>query len=150
MADEIVNEVILSGPLFDGRVDEEVLAAQIAVIQAVADHGVEVVRQEFGGSIQQSSGKFLNSIRTTPQTRTYTISTRHRAYSMVVPVPKGAMAITTSRADYGPWLEGVGSRNTTSTFKGYRGFERGAADLVAQADEVANAAAAPFIAAMNL
>ena len=150
MAGEVVNEVILSGPLFDGRADEEVRAAQVAVIQAVADFGVQVVRQEFGGSIKQSSGKFLNSIRTTPQTRTYTISTRHRAYSMVVPVPRGSMAITTSRADYGPWLEGVGSRNATTTFKGYRGFERGAADLAQKADDVANAAAAPFIAAMNL
>ena len=32
--------------------------------------------------------------------------------------------ITDSEVEYGPWLEGVGSRNATTRFKGYHSFRR--------------------------
>lgn len=42
--------------------------------------------------------------------------------------------VTDSGVIYGPWLEGVASRNEQSRFKGYAAFRRTAAEAEAQAD----------------
>jgi hypothetical protein len=39
---------------------------------------------------------------------------------------------------YGPWLEGTGSRNRTTRFKGYASFRRAAQTLEAKAGALAN------------
>lgn len=150
MAGEFTNEVVISGPLFDGMAMAEADEARAAALTAVAQRGIEMVRDQFAGSIRRSTGRFLASVRMTPVTRTYTISSRRGAYSMVIQVPPGAVAVTSSRADYGPWLEGTGSRNVTTSFKGYHGFQKAAGQLEQEATGIANTAAAPLIAEMNL
>lgn len=37
---------------------------------------------------------------------------------------------------YGPWLEGTGSRNATTRFKGYASFRRAAQDLKGKANQI--------------
>lgn len=37
---------------------------------------------------------------------------------------------------YGPWLEGTGSRNATTRFKGYASFRRAAQELEGQVDGI--------------
>lgn len=50
---------------------------------------------------------------------------------------------------YGPWLEGVGSRNRTTRFKGYHAFREGTQELQHQAASVAEHALRPYIARMR-
>lgn len=50
---------------------------------------------------------------------------------------------------YGPWLEGVGSRNETTRFKGYHTFRIIAAELNTEAADIANVEIQPYIAEMN-
>jgi hypothetical protein len=58
-------------------------------------------------------------------------------------------AVTTDNATYGPWLEGTGSRNETTRFKGYHGFRQAGQELDRQAKEIADRAMEPHVEAMN-
>ena len=57
--------------------------------------------------------------------------------------------ITDSGVIYGPWLEGVGSRNATTRFKGYSMFRRTAQHLGAMAYEVAEQQVARMVRRLN-
>jgi len=50
---------------------------------------------------------------------------------------------------YGPWLEGVGSRNQVTRFKGYHTFRIIAQQLEAEAAAIADRVIQPFIAELN-
>lgn len=50
---------------------------------------------------------------------------------------------------YGPWLEGVGSRNAVTRFKGYHTFRIIAQELQLEASDIAEREIPPFIAELN-
>lgn len=54
-------------------------------------------------------------------------------------VRRGAIEVNDSNSVYGPWLEGTGSRNASSRFKGYHHWRRAAADVQRAAPRLANA-----------
>lgn len=49
----------------------------------------------------------------------------------------GVDTVNDSNVVYGPWLEGVGSRNATTPFKGYHAFRLAAQSADRQAGEIA-------------
>lgn len=53
-------------------------------------------------------------------------------------VRRGAIQVNDSGTVYGPWLEGTGSRNAKSRFKGYWHWRRARADVERQAVRIAN------------
>ncbi|MDY7101558.1 MAG: hypothetical protein S0880_10260 [Actinomycetota bacterium] len=59
------------------------------------------VRSRFQGSIRAGTGRYVSQIEA-------------EQYS------NGLWYVHDNRVIYGPWLEGVGSRNRTTRFKGYR------------------------------
>ena len=61
------------------------------------------------------------------------------------------LAVTDTPVVYGPWLEGVGSRNKTTRFKGYGTFRRVAQQLDADAGVLAEKElrAGGYLAAMG-
>jgi hypothetical protein len=64
---------------------------------------------------------------------------------IVVEDPAVETIVTTADAAYGPWLEGTGSRNQTTRFKGYHGYRLAAQELEAEAGVIADIEMQPFI-----
>lgn len=137
--------VKFSGPLFDGQAEQAVKDGVRAARQAVAAQGERLVRAVFSSVIRQNHGRFLNSVTSTEQSRTYSAG----GYSMAVTVGLDEDIVTTDLATYGPWLEGTGSRNETTRFKGYHGFRQAAQELNFSAQEIADQALRPYVEALN-
>ncbi|HUM06412.1 MAG TPA: hypothetical protein VLT90_13185 [Terriglobales bacterium] len=88
------------GPLFDGRAQ-----AQIPLLMAEAVHQAARVGEQDVHIAQ--AAKFVNP------TGRYESSIRIEGSGITEQITDGGMI-------YGPWLEGVGSRNKTTRFKGYK------------------------------
>lgn len=96
--------VHVSGPLFDGRA---MLALDNACDQAqenIARRGADIVRVELHRVLRNPTGYYESNVQ----------AERHGASDQVT--DRGVV--------YGPWLEGTGSRNRTTRFKGYSTFRR--------------------------
>lgn len=138
-----------SGAFFDagGEIVEE---AVVAARHAVAERGAEIVKSNFEDSIVVNNERFTSKFTLTDESRTYSSSPGGRkAYTMSVDVPPNTTTVTSSEAAYGPWLEGTGSRNPQTRFKGYFGFRDAAIALDAEAVEVAEQAIAPYVERLN-
>lgn len=140
-----MNEVIVAGPVFDGRAIALGAKATQAVRDAVAAEGARLVGAAFAASIRNGTGAFLDSITVVDRSTVFTTD----GYSMSVSAGPDTDIVTTDIASYGPWLEGVGSRNETTAFKGYHGYRQAAQELDTRAQAIAATAAAPFVEAMN-
>lgn len=155
-----------SGPVFDGRAAAAMEAGTLAVRHELANDVERKVRQNFLGSIRDDRGVFLGTITTTDVTRTYVFGgawTRdtdrlgggtqeiHRTYTLpiVVEDPVTDTIVTTGDAMYGPWLEGTGSRNRTTRFKGYFGFRRASDEIQLSVERIAEVTLQPFTARCN-
>jgi hypothetical protein len=97
-------DVDRSGPLFDGRADRAARDYVDAVQLEVGKQGLAEVHTILDASIRHP----------TPYYETQLVV--ERAAPDVVVHDRGIV--------YGPWLEGVGSRNKTTRFKGYFAFRR--------------------------
>jgi|SRR5215472_1861703 len=104
MADTNNVYVRMNGPLLEGRAPAIVEAAMVSAVAEVADYTKFEVLSQLHEVLQHPTGYYESQI--TDQTITPTL---HRIHdNMVI---------------YGPWLEGVGSRNYPVTrFKGYHTF----------------------------
>lgn len=147
----IVIDVTCSGPLFDGRAAQYIAEGTRAARDDLVARGLVIVRALFAASIRFPTGRFAGSITTTEQSVTYSTAGHHKVYTMPVVVedPATDTVVTTDLATYGPWLEGTGSRNQTTRFKGYFGYRRTAQQLDGEAQEIADKALAPYIARCN-
>lgn len=108
--------VTISGPFFDGR--------NPLIRRELEDEGLNRVGGQGLADVQAN----LNlSIRNpTPYYETQITSER-----------QGDVQVVHDRdVIYGPWLEGTGSRNATTRFKGYASFRRAAQELEGQAGAV--------------
>lgn len=122
-------EITLSGPLFDGRAAAEIKAAEQDILDAIAQQADANVMTNLNASIRNP----------TPYYETQ-INVRNATDSRVVN-DRGVI--------YGPWLEGTGSRNATTRFKGYSSFRRAAQTTEQQAQMLAANALAPHLRAMQ-
>jgi hypothetical protein len=123
------SEIRLYGPVFDHRADAIMTEAAHAIVKAVADEGLRLVQANLAGSLQHPTGHYQSNVRI--------VSHERRA------------AITDGGIVYGPWLEGVGSRNATTRFKGYSSFRRARDELQRRAGAIANLVLNPFIRKVN-
>ncbi len=101
MIEVTVGSVKASGPLFDVNIQVDGARYLDEAIQQVALEGRDGVRTLGMSQYREPTGYYSSNVvvrRDSPERATV-----HD--SMVV---------------YGPWLEGVGSRNATTRFKGYR------------------------------
>lgn len=121
----------VKGPLTDGRAlrahDEYVQD----VSRVVAKQGERIVVSLLKGSIKNPTPRYWYSIH-------------------IEPTGGSAWDVTDNNAVYGPWLEGVGSRNRGRPgFPGYASFRRASQMLDRQAWYVADRHLALFIPRMN-
>jgi len=140
-----VTEVTFSGPLFDGRAADDLREGADAVRHRVAKEGARLANAAFASSIRHGTGRFLGSITTAEGTQVYSTD----GYTMTVTADADEDVVTTDIASYGPWLEGSGSRNDTTRFKGYFGFRRAGDELDGRAQSLGDEAMAPFAERMN-
>jgi hypothetical protein len=122
-------EVTVTGPLFNGTATAELKAALDDIEKDVAQQAYANVMTNLEGSIQHP----------TPYYETQVIA-QNMATSWVVH-DRGII--------YGPWLEGTGSRNRTTRFKGYASFRKAAQKTEAEAVPIAEHALAPHLARMQ-
>ena len=117
------------GPVFDGRAERELQDASDEWVRNLATTGASVVRQNMNASFRTQ----------TPHARLL-VEAR--------PEAPGWM-IWQQRLIYGPWLEGTGSRNRTTRFKGYWSFRRAVSVINARAVAIGQPIVAKWVAKMN-
>ncbi len=108
-------EIHVHGPIFDGRA--EAAAAEFAyhaAPEAIAKEGARMVVDGLHAVIRHPTGYYESHVSAKGHT-----------------IQDGGVI-------YGPWLEGVGSRNRTTRFKGYFTFRRTTAAIQARAKEIAD------------
>lgn len=123
-------EVILTGPLFDGKAEAIATTMGAAISTAVAEAGVPIVQIELDRVLQHPTGYYRSHIAVTSKAPT-------------------SATISDGGVIYGPWLAGVGSRNATTRFKGYQHWRRATARLKVTAKEIANRVVAEYTKEMN-
>lgn len=101
------------GPLFDGRASLIVREMTEDIERELADAGEQMVRAELPRVLRNPTGRYQSGIQSEPQ--------------------GAGIDVTDGGIVYGPWLEGIGSRNRTTQFKGYATFRRVAQALAVRA-----------------
>lgn len=96
-----VGQVVVKGPLFDGSIDVNLAAFMDEANQEVAYEGQQDVRSLGMSQYQHPTGYYKSRV-------------------LADRVSAEMSRVHDSMVVYGPWLEGVGSRNATTRFKGYR------------------------------
>lgn len=101
--------VTLKGPIFDARGDAAVRDLKHDAVESVAGQGLADVHQNLDHSTRHPTPYYETQI--------------------AVDVDGDNAVVHDRGVIYGPWLEGVGSRNKTTRFKGYASFRRAAQGL---------------------
>lgn len=128
MAVEI--RVRTSGPVFDGRAHRAVAAFLLAATGAVAGEGVNLVQAAGRASYKHPTGYYEGHIVT----------------DMAQP---DSTIVWDSDVVYGPWLEGLGSRNSSTRFKGYATFRKTTPVLAKRAGPIAYRILDRYVSRMN-
>lgn len=115
----------MSGPLFNGDAERITALAAQAIERDLAVEGEQIVARNLDTSLRNPTGYYESQVEATPE--------------------GGDWEVTDNGVVYGPWLEGVGSRNQTTRFKGYATFRRAAQELQRRAGPIAQRAAEPFL-----
>ena len=105
-------EVTLSGPFFDERADGIMQDLQHEAVTTVGQQAYADVMTNLDTSIRHPTPYYETQVRTENLGDSVKVNDR------------GVI--------YGPWLEGVGSRNKTTRFKGYFSFRRAAQSVQEQ------------------
>lgn len=105
------------GPVFDGRADKAVDDAARDIESRTAYFGAALIRSRMDRTFRHQ----------TPYYRLQNQARREGAH----------WKISDNGVIYGPWLEGVGSRNRTTRFKGYSNYRRSLQEIQRHMDEIA-------------
>lgn len=96
--------MIKKGPLFTGEMQRAITRELNSGERDVAERGVILVRAQLGRVLKHPTGYYRSRV--------------------VATTARGNPAVTDSGVVYGPWLEGVSSRNHSTRFKGYATFRK--------------------------
>ncbi len=116
------------GPLFDGRADAAAARMCDEIEERIGDEGVAMVRSTLGQVLRNPTGRYESSINASPA--------------------GGGVEVNDRGIIYGPWLEGTGSRNRTTRFKGYATFRRVAQALGGRARTIAEPIVSRYVRGM--
>jgi hypothetical protein len=113
----------VSGPLADGEAEKAAEEWAKNTTQALADKGVEILRNWPMNKTGRAHGAFENALKTERISPTET--------RIPGPMERGVV--------WSPWLEGTSKRNDSTGFKGYGLFRRTRLQLQKMAPQVAQA-----------
>lgn len=105
-----------NGPIFDARARRVFNQFRDELEEESAEWVLDHVQRTFHTSFRMPTGYYESNVRIRNNTEVW----------------DGGMAGPV----YGPWLEGVGSRNNTTRFKGYHAFRKAASALDRRIDEM--------------
>ncbi|MGH3585798.1 MAG: hypothetical protein ACRDQ0_05700 [Pseudonocardia sp.] len=105
------------GPLFDNRAALAAAGYADEIEQVIAEVGVNKVRVALAPFLKHPTGYYMSQLQAS------------RAFD--------GWEIHDSDVVYGPWLAGVGSRNKTTRFKGYRHWQIAIQEIRRDADGIA-------------
>lgn len=114
------------GPLLDGTAPRHIARATNDIEREVAQHARTLVDRRLNAVLR----------RQTPYYRTRITAVR----------TGGDWEVTDQGVIYGPWLEGTGSRNRTTRFKGYWTFRTVSRQVDGNADRIAERVLRPVLA----
>lgn len=117
------------GPLFDGRAPFIITEGCREVDDRIAKIGKDLVVNELKRVIRNPTPHYWNQID-------------------IMKADAGVM-ISDGGVVYGPWLEGTGSRNRTTRFKGYWTFRRMSVVLERASQAIADLALKPTVNRLN-
>lgn len=127
-------EVKLSGPAFDGRAIESMRRMAEEIQKDVATYAEDTWQSYMDGSFRHSTGRYQSFVN---------IARRDKDLVVNDGWPE-------SRLQYGPWLEGVGSRNSPVTrFPGYFALKRAADHTEHDVPNIADPAVTKHVAEAN-
>lgn len=121
-----------NGPFFDARVFRAMNDFTDELEEEAADWALSHVKSTYHREFKHPTGRYEAHVRT------------HRVAGGME-VWDGGQAGPV----YGPWLEGVGSRNRTTRFKGYHAFRKAAIALDQRAGRIGQRVLARFIHRMQ-
>ena len=134
-------EVELRGPMFQRPIErlERFLTSSIrTLVESGEQHLDEMLRP-------RPAGVYLSVSEAKPGQA----STGHYRRSVYGRVSARQGFISDSGVVYGPWLEGISPRNTTTRFKGYSSFRQTGQWLEKQADQLIAGQVAKLIQELN-
>lgn len=112
-------EIRFEGPLFDGRAERAMQAAADDAREDIAEFAEEHALMLMGAAFRHPTGYYESMVETTR-------------------VAADVSLVHDNDVIYGPWLEGVGSRNSPETrFPGYRHWRRTKALVQARGFQIA-------------
>lgn len=126
---DLATTTTMAGPVFDGRAEKAAADFVQEANREIAQAGVNEVQSRLGQVLENPTGAYSSSI--------------------VTNMASGSNVITDGGVVYGPWLEGVASRNQRSRFKGYSTFRRTAQWLQSHAVDIAEDKLGPYLSRMG-
>jgi hypothetical protein len=117
------------GPLFDGTATRALERLANDAAQRIAEAGLNDWHAALGSSIRVNTGRYESTLRSSNL--------------------DGGRLLGDGGMVYGPWLEGTGSRNETTRFKGYAAARRVTQALDAKASALAEPAVERAVREMN-
>lgn len=122
-------DVTFSGPVFDSR------------STAAADAMNQRIEEALAQKVQDSVLNRLQQV----------IRVNHHVYESHIQTTRvdDGLSVQDGGVVYGPWLEGVGSRNRTTRFKGYFTFRTVTQEMDEKAVETAQVAVDDFVMEMS-
>lgn len=117
------------GPVFDGRAAHAAHDLVQHLEEKLAQEGYNDVRRELGHVLKHPTGYYESRIQTDNL--------------------GGESVIHDGGVIYGPWLEGVGSRNRSTRFKGYFTFRKVAQRLNSRSELIARVIVPRYLRRMN-
>jgi hypothetical protein len=125
--------VATKGPLFNGVAKHELELAVAAVQREVASYAEYQWQMNMTDSFQNPTGTYQSKV-----------NIARRGLDLVVNDGYPGSGVL-----YGPWLEGVGSRNKTTRFKGYFALRRAAQSVALKSAAIAEPIIRRFITRAN-
>ena len=122
-------EVIMTGPLFDGRMQSQANAAVAEATYKIAQQVSADVHWVLDRDIKHPTPYYETQINIRPVAQDLSVNDR------------GVI--------YGPWLEGTSSRNQTTRFKGYAAFRRAFAEAKEYAQLMTNKIVSKYLGGMG-
>lgn len=119
---DVSTNVTKSGPLFRSS---SLKKFERALMDELGDEGVELVKDRLDTVLKNPTGYYKSNIT----------KSRHGE----------SVRVHDSNVVYGPWLEGVSSRNAGSSFKGYRTFRTVRQALDKKVQPIANKLASKYL-----
>lgn len=107
-----------SGPIFNGEAARILDRMTEEIADTVAKQGKQDVLQRLGQVLRHPTGRYESRLRVNERGTQATVDDQ--------------------RSVYGPWLEGTGSRNSSTRFKGYATFRLVRQQLDAKARRIAD------------